>query len=195
MAVIMNVERAAGRFLAIYGWQPLGVLCVVLLLFALVADHFYAEYESASENIAALEKKNREMKRKTGQQKQLEATLKEKRESLAQWREKGFPAATPESAGASLLGEIQNLAAAAQIKAVAGSALPPQFEGSFVQLRAEGEFAAQTRHLVTLLEGMANSPKMLRVDTLKVAVQDPAQPSMLSVRLAVRGFYAPPQKR
>lgn len=194
MAAVMNVKRMAGRFLAIYGWQPLGVLCVVLLLFVLAADYFYTEYENVSENIAALEKKSREMKRKTGQQKQLEATLKEKQEQLAQQRGKGFSATTPELAGALLLAEIQNLAAAPQITLEAGNALPPRLEEEFALLQAEGGFSARTRQLVALLEGMAHSPKILRVDTLKVVVQDPEQPNMLSVKLAVRGFYATPQK-
>lgn len=195
MAIPMNIERMTSRLLAIYGWQPLGVLCAVLLLFVLSADYFYAEYASATEDIAALEKKSREMKRKVGQQKQLEAALKEKQALLAQQREKGFAAPTPESAGPMLVSEIQSLATASQAKFESGNALPPHVEDGLALLQAEVRLAAQTRQLVALLEKAANSPKTVRIMTLKVSVQDPAQPSMLAVQMIARGFYAEPQKK
>lgn len=195
MAIPMNIERMADRLLAIYGWQPLGVICVVLLLFVLSADYFYAEYESATEDVAALEKKSREMKRKVGQQKQLEAALKEKQALLATQREKGFAAATPEMAGSLLSSEIQNMATASQAKFESGNALPPRIEEGLALLQAEGRCTAQTRQLVAFLESMANSSKTVRVEMLKVSVQDPAQPAMLSVQLMVRGFYAEPRKK
>lgn len=194
MAIPMNIERMASRLLAIYGWQPLGVVCVVLLLFALSADYFYAGYESASEDIAALEKKSREMKRKVGQQKQMEVVLKEKQSLLEKQREKGFVASTPELAGPLLLGEIQNLATASQIKFESGNAMQPRIADGFALLQVEGRFAAQTRQLVAFLESAANSSKIVHIEVLKVAVQDAAQPAMLSVQLMAQGFYAAPQK-
>jgi hypothetical protein len=123
-----SLRRATGRFVALYGWQPLGVLCVGVLLFALAMDQLGVEYDELTERMTALEKKSRDMTRKTGQQKQWEATLKEKRERLA--REKcGFPAATAEQAGARCwakcsVGRRRGRSAAASCRRAAAVLLP-----------------------------------------------------------------------
>jgi len=192
--VDLIVQRAAKRLLAIYGWQPAGVLCAVILLFAVVADHFIAEYRELSEQSAVLDKKSRDMKLKIGQQQKLEAVLKEKRDLLAQQSAKGFFAATAELAGPALLGELQNLATAAGAKVLGGTPLPPRNADGIAVIQAEGELEAQTRQLVALLEGMANGPKGIKVTALKVNVQDPAQPATLKVKLTAQGFYVEPMK-
>lgn len=192
--VDLIVQRAAKRLLAIYGWQPAGVLCAVILLFAVVADHFIAEYRDLSEQNAVLDKKSRDMKLKIGQQQKLEAVLKEKRELLAQQSAKGISAATAELAGAAFLSELQNQATAAGAKVVGGSPLPPRSADGIAVIQAEGELEAQTRQLVAMLEGMAKGPKGIKVTALKVNVQDPAQPAKLTVKLTAQGFFIEPIK-
>lgn len=190
----MNIARTARRFLAIYGWQPVGVMLAVFLLFALVADGYFAEYRELSEQAAGLEKKVADMKAKVGQQKKLEESLKEKQAELAGQRQKGFAAATPDQAGAMLLDEIRRQATASRATVTTGSVLPPAAENGFTVLRAEGEFTASTQQLVGFLENAANAPKGMRIDTLKVNVQNPEQPALLTVKLAVRGFYVEPAR-
>lgn len=192
--VDLIVQRAAKRLLAIYGWQPAGVLCAVILLFAVVADHFIAEYRDLSEQSAVLDKKSRDMKLKIGQQQKLEAVLKEKRELLAQQSAKGISAATTELAGPAFLSELQNQATAAGAKVVGGTSLPPRNADGLAVIQAEGELEAQTRQLVAMLEGMANGPKGIKVTALKVSVQDPSQPATLKVKLTAQGFYVEPIK-
>ena len=190
----MNIERTAKRFLAIYGWQPVGVMLAVFLLFALVVDHYFAEYRELSEQSASLDKKVRDMKAKVGQQKKLEAVLKDKQAELAKQREKCFAAATPDQAGTMLLDEVRRLATVSRAAVTAGNVLPPGAEDGFAILRAESELNASTQQLVGFLESAANSPKGMRIDTLKVNVQNPEQPALLAVKLAVQSFYVEPVK-
>ena len=192
--VDLIVQRAAKRLLAIYGWQPAGVLCAVFLLFAVVADHFIAEYRELSEQSTLLDKKSRDMKLKIGQQQKLEAVLKEKRELLAQQSVKGISAATADLAGPAFLSELQNQATAARAKVVGGTSLPPRNADGLAVIQAEGELEAQTRQLVAMLEGMANGSKGIKVTALKVSVQDPSQPATLKVKLTAQGFYVEPIK-
>lgn len=188
-----SLRRATGRFVALYGWQPLGVLCAGVLLFALAMDQLAVEYDELTERMIALEKKSRDMTRKTGQQKQWEATLKEKRERLAREKVRGFPAATAEQAGAQLLGEMQVLAAAAQAKPVSGSVMPSRRSGAFAAIRAEGEIEAPTQSLVNLLESLARAPRVMKISRLDVRVPDVERPATLSIKLVVESFHAAPE--
>ena len=190
----MKIERAAQRFVAIYGWQPVGILCVALLLSALAADHFVSEYGILSDKTTSLEKKSSDMKRKIGQQKQLETLLKEKQEMLAIQQEKGYFGITPEMAGPLLLGDLQNLTMATRAKAPFGNVLPPSAEQGFTFLQAEVGFDALTQQLVAFLENVANSPKAMKINMLDVVVQDAEQPAMLTVKLAAQSFYVAPRK-
>lgn len=190
----MSIERASHRFVAIYGWQPLGILCVILLLSALAADHFVSEYETLSGDGVLLQKKNSDVKRKIGQQKQLETALKEKQETLAFQQEKGYLGGTPESAAPQLLDDLQNLVIASHAKAPLGNVLPPRTEQELTFLQAEVGFDARTQHLVTFLENVANSPKAMKIDMLDINVQDVEQPSMIVVKLAAQSFYVAPRK-
>jgi hypothetical protein len=188
-----SLRRATGRFIALYGWQPLGILCAGVLLFALAMDQLRVEQDELTEHMTALEKKSRDMTRKTGQQKQWEATLKEKRERLAREKVRGFSAATAEQASAQLLGELQALAAAAQAKPLGGSAMPPRRSGAFAAIRAEGEIEAPTRSLVHLLESLVHAPRVMKITRLDVRVPDVEQPATLMVKLAVESFHAAPE--
>lgn len=190
----MKIERAAQRFVAIYGWQPVGILCVVLLLSIMAADHFVAEYGTLSDESAALEKKSSDMKRKIGQQKQLETVLKEKQELLATQQQKGYFGITPELAGPLLLSDLQNLATSTHVKAPLGNIAPPSAEQGFTFLKTEVEFSALTQQLVAFLENAANSPKLMKIDMLDINVQDAEQPAMLAVKLAAQSFYVAPRK-
>jgi hypothetical protein len=190
----MKIERAAQRFVAIFGWQPVGILCVVLLVSVMAVDHFVAEYGTLSDKSASLEKKSGDMKRKIGQQKQLETVLKEKQELLAARQEKGYFGITPELAGPLLLTDLQNLATATHVKAPFGNVLPPSAEQGSTLLKAEVEFSALTQQLVAFLENAANSPKLMRIDMLDINVQDAELPAMLVVKLAAQSFYVAPRK-
>ncbi|MFA7242483.1 MAG: hypothetical protein WC091_20430 [Sulfuricellaceae bacterium] len=190
----MNIERASHRFIAIYGWQPVGILCAILLLSAVAADHFVSEYETLSADGVVLQKKNSDVKRKIGQQKQLEAVLKEKQEILAFQQEKGYAGLTPELAAPQLLDELHNLVLASHAQAPLGNALSPRVEQELTYLQAEVGFDARTQHLVSFLENVANSPKAMKIDMLDINVQDVEQPSMIVVKLAAQSFYVPPRK-
>lgn len=188
-----GTERAASRFVAIYGWRPVGILCAILLLCILAADHFVSEYGALSDNVASLEKKNRDMKRKIGQQKQLETALKEKQEVLDVQQAKGYFGITPELAGPLLLSDLQSLATASRAQAPAGSVLAPNSEQGFTFLQAEAGFSTSTQQLVALLESAANSPKAIKITLLDIAVQDTEQPA-LAVKLAAQSFHVAPRK-
>lgn len=190
----MNLERAAQRFVAIYGWQPVGILCVIVLLGALAADHFISEYGTLSDKQVSLDKKSGDMKRKIGQQKQLETVLKEKQETLATQQEKGYFGITPELAGPLLLSELQNLATTARVKAASGNVLPPSSEQGFTLLQAEAGFSALPQQLVAFLENAANLPKAMKINMLDIVVQDAEQPASLTVKLAAQSFYVAPRK-
>lgn len=190
----MNIERASHRFVTIFGWQPVGILCVILLLSALAADHFVTEYGVLTNNGAAQQKKNNDVKRKIGQIKQLETALKEKQEILAFQHEKGYFGMTPELAAPQLLEELQNLANASKARDPMGNVLPPRVEKELTFLQAEVGFDARTQHLVTFLENVANSPKAIKIEMIDVNVENIEQPSKIAVKLAAQSFYVAPRK-
>lgn len=190
----MNIERPTHRFITIFGWQPVGILCAILLLSALAAEHFVSEYKTLSDNGAVQQKKVNDIKRKIGQLKQLETALKEKQGILAFQQEKGYPGTTPEQAAPHLLEELQNLAVASKAKEPLGNVLPPRVEQELTFLQAEVGFDARTQHLVTFLENVANSPKAIKIEMLDVNVENIEQPSKIAVKLAAQSFYVAPRK-
>lgn len=184
----MMISRAYQRFYAIFGWQPLGVLLAILLVFALVMDNLYGEYAELDQEITGLEKKLRTMKAKIGQQKQLEAALKEKQEKLAEMQGRGFGAPNPDGAANLLIGEMQTQVAAVRGAGYLGTPQPPVIANGLAVVRADVQFTALTQQLVALLDNLPNAPQSIRVNTLEIGVADPAQPSTLTVRAVVQGF-------
>ncbi len=189
-----SMERAGQRFLAIFGWQPIGVMLAVLLVFALVTDHFMADYSSLSDQAAALAKKTRDMKHKLGLQKILETSLKEKQSLLARQRERGFSAISADLAGPLLLTEALNLVQATRAQGQGGIVLPSRPENGLVVLQIEANFEALTQQFVGVLESMANSAKGMKILNLKVSVQNPEAPSLLTAALTLQSFYVEPVK-
>lgn len=188
------MERAGQRFLAIFGWQPLGIVLAVFLVFALVADHFMTDYWTLSDQAAALEKKARDMKRKAGMQKMLEASLKEKQSLLDKQQARGFSAATSDLAGPLFLTEAQNRVQAARAQAKGGTVLPSRPENGLVVLQVEDSFEALTQQFVGVLEGIANSAKGMKILNLKVSVQTPETPALLTGAMTLQSFYVEPVK-
>ncbi|MHB9117871.1 MAG: hypothetical protein ACYC2R_06325 [Burkholderiales bacterium] len=188
------MERAGQRFLAIFGWQPLGIVLAVFLVFALVADHFMTDYWTLSDQAAALEKKARDMKRKAGMQKMLEASLKEKQSLLDKQQARGFSAATSDLAGPLFLTEAQNLVQAARAQPKGGTVLPSRPENGLVVLQVEDSFEALTQQFVGVLEGIANSAKGMKILNLKVSVQTPETPALLTGAMTLQSFYVEPVK-
>jgi len=183
----MMITRAYQRFFAIFGWQPLGVLLAILLVFTLVMDNLYGEYTELDQEIAGLEKKHRLMKAKIGQQKQLEAALKEKQEKLADIQSRGFFSPKPEGAVDLLIAEMQNQVNSVHGKAYLGTPQEPLVSNGFAVIRAEVQFNVLTQQLVALLDNLPNSPRAIRANSLEITVPDPAQPAELIVKAVVQG--------
>lgn len=191
----MNIERAITRLRAIYGWQPVGILLAIALMFALVIDHFTVQYLELSEEVETLAKKTTDMKTHVEREKKTAELLQERTARLAAQRARVHQAATPEQAGAALVEDVRGLLDAARARQVAIQALPPEGRGGFGVIRAEGNFDALTQQLVTLLENIGRAPRAMKITELRVGVMESeGRPSALNVRLAVQGFHADPAR-
>lgn len=189
----MIASRSFQRFYAIFGWRPLALLGIVILIFALVMDSLYSEYDELEQQIAGQEKKLRNMKAKIGQQKQLETALKEKQEKLLELSAKGFVAPTPEAAGGMLVGEMQNQVNGVRGKDFAGTPQAPDLSNGLALIRADVQFGALTQQFVALLDGLANSARVMRINSLEVSVPDTSMPNGLTVKAVVQGYAPAPQ--
>ncbi len=189
----MTISRAYQRFYAIFGWQPLGVLLGILLVFVLVMDGLYSDYSELDDQLAGLEKKQRTMKAKIGQQKQLETALKDKQEKLAELNQRGFLAPNPDGAANLLNGELQNQVNGIRGKGYLGTPQAVDMSNGLAVIRVDAQFTALTQQLVGLLENLPYSPRAIRVNTLEIVTPDPAQPTELIVKAGVQGFAPLPQ--
>lgn len=188
----MTLSRAYQRFYAIFGWQPVGVLLAILLVFALVMDNLYGEYAELDQEIGGFEKKLRTMKTKIGQQKQLEASLKEKQEKLGGMQVRGFTVPNPEGAANLLIAEMQGQVNGVRGSGFLGTPQAPVMSNGLAVIQAEVQFTALTQQLVALLDNLPNLPRSIRVNALEIAVTNPAQPSEVAVKIVVQGFSPPP---
>lgn len=183
------------RLHAIYGWQPVGIILAIILLFSLVVDHFAVQYLDFSEESETLAKKTRDMKSHVDRLKKTEILLQERRDLLVTQRNKGYAAATPEQAGAALVADVQGMLNAAHAKQAAVQPLPPSVADGFAIIQADASFDVLTQQLVTLLENIAQAPKPMKINELKVGiVETDGHPSALNVHLTLQSFHADPTR-
>jgi len=100
-------------------------------------------------------------------------------------------AAAPAVAASELQNIAKEMAAAAGTETRSERILPTVERGELVEIPIEIAVSGEIRQLVDLLQRIEASPKLLRVQDLKVRVMNITQPKDLLATLTVSGFIRP----
>jgi Tfp pilus assembly protein PilO len=97
-------------------------------------------------------------------------------------------AATPAVAASELQNIVKEIAGGAQMETRSERILPPVDRGELLEIGVEIAVSGEIRQLVDLLTRVENSPKLLRVQDVKVRVMNISQPKELLTTLVVSGL-------
>jgi hypothetical protein len=186
--------RTLRRFLAIYGWRPIGVLFAILLAFAVVLDTLSADYQELAEQRDDLDRKVQTMRAKADSQPKLEALLRQRQQQFGALGSKYFAAESADMAAPPLRAQVETIVAASQGHLEGGAAVPPQTgKAGVTYIQTQVDFGAFTQHLVHFLEAIDKSDRALRVTELTAVVTNPEQPAELKVSAVVQGVAIVPE--
>jgi len=100
-------------------------------------------------------------------------------------------AATPAVAASELQNIVKEMAGAAKLETRSERILPPAERGELLEIGIEIAVSGDVRQLVDLLTRVEGSPKLLRVQDLKVRVMNITQPKDLLATVVVSGLIRP----
>lgn len=100
-------------------------------------------------------------------------------------------AATPAVAASELQNIVKEMAVGAKTETRSERILPPAERGDLLEIGLEIAVSGEVRQLVDLLTRIEGSPKLLRVQDLKVRVMNITQPKDLLATLVVSGLIRP----
>ena len=100
-------------------------------------------------------------------------------------------AATPAVAASELQNIVKEMAGAAQMETRSERILTPVERGELLEIGVEIAVSGEIRQLVDLLTRVESSPKLLRIQDVKVRVMNISQPKELLTTLVVAGLIRP----
>ena len=100
-------------------------------------------------------------------------------------------AATPAVAASELQNITKEMASAARTETRSERILPPVERGELLEIGVEIAVSGEVRQFVDLLTRVEGSPKLLRVQDLKVRVMNITQPKDLLATMIISGFIRP----
>jgi Tfp pilus assembly protein PilO len=100
-------------------------------------------------------------------------------------------AATPAVAASELQNIAKEIATAAKTETRSERILPTVERGELLEIPVEIAVSGEIRHLVDLLSRIESSPKLIRVQDLKIRVMNITQPKDLLATMTLSGFIRP----
>jgi type II secretory pathway component PulM len=100
-------------------------------------------------------------------------------------------AAAPAVAASELQNIAKEMASAAKTETRSERILPPVERGELLEIPIEIAVSGEIRQLVDLLNRLESSPKLLRVQDLKIRVMNITQPKDLLATMTISGFIRP----
>ena len=99
-----------------------------------------------------------------------------------------LPAGTPAVAASELQKLVKDMAAQAQTEVRSERILPPVERGDLLEIPLEITVSGEVRQLVDLLARLAQAPKLLAVQDLRIRVVNVSQPKDLLTTVTLSGF-------
>lgn len=187
------MNREWRRIYEQFGFRPFGALLTVLLVFFVVVDQLAADYAVQDEKRSKLEREVSAMRKKIGQQKQIEAALQSNQAGYDAVAGRGVPGAAPAAAATELAAGVDRWLDGLGVKSQGSSPQPPANRANVTYLPVTTTATLLPQQLVRLLREMPMAPLALRLQELEINVSDPEAPSALEVRARWEGVYLPPR--
>jgi hypothetical protein len=187
------MNRQWRRIYEHFGFRPFGVLLTVLLVFFVVVDQLAADFAEQDDKRAKLEREVSNMRKKIGQQKQIEAALQANQAGYDAVAGRGVASATSAGAATELATGIDRWLAGLGATAQVSSPQAPSNRAQVTYLPVVTTATLLPQQLVRLLRELPTAPVAMRLLELEIKVSDSEAPSALEARTRWEGVYLPPR--
>lgn len=187
------MNREWRRIYEQFGFRPFGALLTVLLLFFVVVDQLAADFAEQDDKRSKLEREISGMRKKIGQQKQIEAALQTNQARYDAVAGRGVAAPSSAAAASDLASGVDRWLDGVGVRSPASSPQAPVNRMQVTYLPVVTSANLLPQQLVRLLRELPTAPVAMRLQELEIKVSDPEAPSALEARARWEGVYLPPR--
>lgn len=187
-------RRTFEQYYRVLGWQPFGLLAVIVLAFALVLDNMSLDYAAVAEERDALAHDAQGLEAKLAIKQKVDDKMREAKAQLAVLSEGSYAGVEIGFAEQTLLGYAQGLPVQASAGHIDSATLGPRADLAPLSLiSARLAFSGTTSGLVQLLDTARQGIPYLRTAALEIKVDQAERPSKLTADALLQAIYLPEQ--
>lgn len=187
-------RRTYEQYYRVLGWQPFGLLLVIVLAFALVLDSMSLDYAAVAEERDALAHDAQAMAAKLAIKQKVDDKMREAKAKLTVLSEGSYAGVEIGFAEQTLLGYVQGLPVPPTAGRIDSATLGPRAELAPLSLiGARLAFSGTTAGLVQMLDSARQGIPYLRTAALEIKVDQADRPSKLTAEALLQAIYLPGQ--
>lgn len=189
-----RTRRTYEQYYRVLGWQPFGLLLVIVLAFALVLDGMSLDYAAVADERDALAHDAQAMAAKLAIKQKVDDKMREAKAKLAVLSEGSYAGVEIGFAEQTLLGYVQGLPVAPTAGHIDSATLGPRADLAPLSLiGARLAFSGTTAGLVQMLDSARQGIPYLRTAALEIKVDQADRPSKLTAEALLQAIYLPGQ--
>jgi len=189
-----RTRRTLEQYYRVLGWQPFGLLLVIVLAFALVLDNMSLDYAAVAEERDALAHDAQGLEAKLAIKRKVDDKMREAKAQLAVLSEGSYAGVEIGFAEQTLLSYAQGLPVQPSAGHIDSATLGPRSDLKPLSLiSARLAFSGTTSGLVQLLDTARQGIPYLRTAALDIKVDQAERPSKLTADAVLQAVYLPEQ--
>lgn len=189
-----RTQRSLEQYRRVLGWQPFGLLLVIVLAFVVVLDGMSLDYAAVAEERDALAHDAQTMEAKLAIKQKVDVKMREAKAQLTVLSEGSYSGVEIGFAEQTLLGYAQGLAVPPTAGKIDSATLGPRADHPPLSLiAARLAFSGTTSGLVQMLDAARQGIPYLRTAALDIKVDQPERPSKLTADAVLQAVYLPEQ--
>lgn len=189
-----RTQRTLEQYRRVLGWQPFGLLLVIVLAFVVVLDGMSLDYETVAEERDGLAHDAHAMEAKLAIKQKVDEKMREAKAQLAVLSEGSYAGVEIGFAEQTLLSYVQGLPVPATAGHVDNVTLGPRADIAPLSLISTRlAFSGTTSGLVQMLDNARQGIPYLRTAALDIKVDQPERPSKLTAEALLQAVYLPAQ--
>lgn len=189
-----RTQRSLEQYRRVLGWQPFGLLLVIVLAFVVVLDGMSLDYAAVAEERDALAHDAQTMEAKLAIKQKVDVKMRETKAQLTVLSEGSYSGVEIGFAEQTLLGYAQGLAVPPTAGKIDSVTLGPRADHPPLSLiSARLAFSGTTSGLVQMLDTARQGIPYLRTAALDIKVDQPERPSKLTADAVLQAVYLPEQ--